>query len=49
MQPVYRHFPEIKAKDHVVLDFDKLVLPEGFEQRMPTNSTISPSSGWLGG
>lgn len=49
MQPVYRHFPEVKAKHHVLLDFNKLTLPKGFEARMPKNDTISPSSGWLGG
>ena len=48
MQPVYRHFPEVKAKHHVLLDFNNLTLPKGFEARMPKNDTISPSSGWLG-
>ncbi len=49
MQPVYRHFPEVKAKHHVLLDFNNLESPKGFEARMPKNATISPSSGWLGG
>ena len=49
MQPVYRHFPEVKAKHHVLLDFNHLTSPRGFEAVMPKNGTVSPSSGWLGG
>lgn len=49
MQPVYRHFPEVKAKHHVLLDFNHLTSPKGFEAEMPKNGTVSPSSGWLGG
>ncbi|CAL8464602.1 g4137 [Coccomyxa elongata] len=49
MQPVYRHFPEVKGKHHVLLDFNHLTSPRGFEANMPKNDTVSPSSGWLGG
>ena len=44
MQPVYREYPEVKARHHLVLDRQLVSINESDMG----NADMSPSSGWLG-
>ena len=49
MQPVYRQYPEVKARHHMLLDPD---LTQGFDVLSGNQSLgggeLSPSTGWYG-
>lgn len=47
-QPVYRKYPEVKAKDHVLVDYLDTEPIGEFSSKALITEERSPSTGWLG-